>query len=87
MTNGMSPDRQEKHDTLLGFEEKLTNGHRGDLNTMSDHLVALSRAFRVVLSTDFVKPSELKSKFGWPAASSVGFITCAVVGLILRFAG
>jgi hypothetical protein len=98
MGNEMSPDRQERHEALEGFEAKLTNGHRGDIKVMSDHLVELSRSFRVILRTDFVKPSELatfceakhrgmKPRFGWPAAFSVATVVCTVAGLIFKFAG
>lgn len=56
----MGPDRQERHDALLSHEQQLTNGKRGDLNAMCDHQVDMSRALRVVLATDFVKPNELE---------------------------
>ena len=96
MPTEMSPDRQERHDALKEFEEKLTNGHRGDVGTMSDCIVEMSRSFRIVLKTTFVKPDELKRhcadehqklkpSFGWPVASSIVFVTCAIVGLVFRF--
>ena len=95
MENKMSPERQIHHDTLEAFEDKLTNGHRGEIKDMSDHLVALSRSQRVILRTDFVTPTELsrfcyaqhkKLRFGWPGFASVVFVTVAVVGLIFKFA-
>lgn len=90
----MSADRREKYDKLKEHEAKLTNGHRGDLHAMSDALVDVSRALRVILDTDFVTPSQCeashrdvvaqtsKPMFGWPASVTAIGLMVSIVAIV-----
>jgi hypothetical protein len=92
----ITPDRQERHDALVNFEDKLTNGKRGDIATMCDHLVEMSKAMRVVLMTEFVTISTLDAycnerhsathnerRITWPLAAVIVGLAVPVVTKLL----
>jgi len=91
----MGPDRQDRYNSLENFEQKLTNGGRGDIGTMCDHQVEMSKALRVMLKTDFVTPEELGTfcaarhlnfkphPINWPTAGIIVGIVTPVLWKVL----
>lgn len=90
-----SQDRQDRVEALQHLEDKLTNGKRGDIDTMCDYLVEQGRALKLMLRTDFVKATECVAKktgkcmpetnkrahpINWPTAA----IIATILGIIWR---
>jgi len=90
-------DKKERSERLHEFEDKLQGEKRGNLETISDHVVEMSRAIRLMLTTEIVTTSKLefwcnsrhnKNAFGWPKAvayvMSIVVACGTVAGLIVR---
>jgi hypothetical protein len=91
----MTPDKKERHDTLLNMEKQLSNGKRGDPVLMCEHQVEMSKSMRVMLSTDMVTPADLATHcaaqhtvvakphpINWPTASIIMGIGTAIYKII-----
>ena len=96
----MTPKQKELIVEGEGLEAALSNGHRGDPNTMSDAIRYLIRTNRIQLHADLISDAECRSRMahcpgndahkramGWPAALTTCSGTLGLIWLILRLVG
>ena len=87
----MTPEQKELITEGESLEAALSNGHRGDPNTMSDAIRYLIRTNRIQLHADLVSDEQcrqrmalcpgakVKHALNWPGAVTM---TCSILGLV-----
>jgi len=79
---GVSADRQQRIDELRMHEGRLQNGGRGSVEALSDAVVSMSHALRVLLNTDFVTHEACARKHRATPWVVFAAITPVVIGAV-----